>query len=263
MPVNKRLLFFLIGSLLISFSLCAQEEADIVAEEIPGKSPFSFQIESDFYSRYVWYGMAASVGPVWQPSASVSLHGFKFTAWGNFVLDDEPNQGQFNEIDLILSYETSLRKLGLFFSLEGDLYPNGNPKSLDASSATLKTNARFTYPAGPLIIFADFAGLFVSVEGGLYGDAGVEWKKDLSEKFSVDTWLLFGTGDEKFNRTHIADVGTRPNLVDYALLFSWKPSRHWKLTPTFRVSRVLFEPARAVRSGRTQVWGGIGIIYLF
>ncbi len=248
---------------LMAPPLFAQEEADIVAEEAVSKKPYYFQVESDFYSRYVWYALAASEGPVWQPSASFGFYGFKFTAWGNFVLNNEPNQGQFNEVDLIFQYENIFHKLGYLFSVEGDMFPHGNPKSLDASNATLKTNARFTYPVGPLQIFTDFAALFVSVEGGVYGDLGIEWTAPLSKYFSVDTWFLFGIGDEKFNRTHIADIGTSPNLLDYALLFSWNPDKHWTLTPNFHVSYLLFEPVRAARPHQTQIWGGLQMAYLF
>ncbi|MDO8528076.1 MAG: DUF393 domain-containing protein [Deltaproteobacteria bacterium] len=260
---NLHSLFLLCFIFLFSSPLFAQEDSVTVAEEQHKVAPVSFQLESDIFSRYVWYGLASSDGPVWQPSASLSGYNFNFTAWGNFVLDNEPNQGTFNEVDLILGYQNHFQKWGYALSVEGDLFPNGTPKSLDFSTATLKTNIRVTHPAGPVLLFADFVGLFVSVAGGFYGDVGVEWQPKLVKNLSLDTYLLFGGGDEKFNRTHLADEGTRPNLIEYALSLPWTPNEKWTFTPTFHLTHLLLEPVQAARPRQTQVWGGLKTIYIF
>lgn len=158
------LLFLLLSALPLA--AYAEDEADTIAESAEKQPTLTVQVESDIYSRYVWYGTAASNGPVWQPSVSVAAYGLKFTTWANFVMDNEPNQGEFNEVDFILTYQNNLKKLNYVLLVEGDIYPNGNPKSLDYSSATLKTGLHLSYPVGPVSIFGDFQALFVSVQGG-------------------------------------------------------------------------------------------------
>ena len=60
--------------------------------------------ETFFYSRYVSRGIALSDGPVFQPSAWLTLADFTLSYFGNYVLTKEKQQGRFNEADTSLAW---------------------------------------------------------------------------------------------------------------------------------------------------------------
>jgi hypothetical protein len=74
-------------------------------------SQATYGFETDFNSRYVFRGFAYSQGPVNQSTAWVAISGFSFYAWGNFLLNREPQQRKFTEIDFGVSYKRGWKKL--------------------------------------------------------------------------------------------------------------------------------------------------------
>src|SRR5918996_4671142 len=92
---------------------------------IPKKDEgFSLGFEADFASQYVWRGIALSQGPVLQPSLWLTLGGATFWAWGTFVLNDEPNQGQLNEVDFTFGYGRDVRRFFFNALLYFYLFPH-------------------------------------------------------------------------------------------------------------------------------------------
>lgn len=72
-----------------------------------GGDDFSFNLTSDFYSKYVWRGQLLNDDPVFQPSIGVGYKGWTANVWGNLNLTDygtSNNRGEFTEYDLTLDY---------------------------------------------------------------------------------------------------------------------------------------------------------------
>jgi len=75
----------------------------------PPKATYGF--ETDFNSRYVFRGFAYSQGAVNQSTAWVTISGFTFYTWGNFMLNRERQQRELSEIDFGASYKREWKKL--------------------------------------------------------------------------------------------------------------------------------------------------------
>ncbi|MFA6186987.1 MAG: hypothetical protein WC770_07240 [Phycisphaerae bacterium] len=68
---------------------------------------FSFNLTSDFYTKYIWRGQVIDNGAVFQPSIGVGYKGWTASIWGNLNLTDygvNDNSGEFTEYDLALDY---------------------------------------------------------------------------------------------------------------------------------------------------------------
>lgn len=222
---------------------------------------FSFTVHSNFYSQYIWRGLSSSDGWVWQPSIALEGYGVGFSVWGNFVLDNEPNQGQFNEIDFTLYYHRMIKKLSFHIWMLMDVYPNGNPQSLDFGKTSLEANLHLAYPVGPIDLFTHVAVRIISARGSIWWDMGLGYERKLPLNFGLQTSALFAVGDGRFNKAHIADVGLQPNQFLYTLAFPWSPVKGLHIAPTMNVSVILADALRQALDDPTIVYGGLAIYY--
>lgn len=97
-------------------------------------------LTGDFYSAYIWRGLTAANGPVFQPALDVS--GFAIgkvplsvNVWGNVDFTDCDGacpKGQFSEVDLTLNAQ--LPK-GLSIGYIEYLYPTGDPSTREFYAA--------------------------------------------------------------------------------------------------------------------------------
>jgi len=222
---------------------------------------FGFGVYSDIFSLYVWRGLKSSRGAVWQPSFSVEYYGLGFNTWANFPLTSQPNQGQFNEVDLTLYFHRIFRKITFHTWVYGVLHPNNNPLSLDAGKASFEWDLHLSRPVGPVILFTDLFVRLVTAAGSTYWDMGVGYRKELPLNFAIETSGLFALANGKFTKAHIADVGTVPYLFEFSLAFPWNPIGGFTVTPKMFVSTMLAGSVRAPTANPTLVWGGISLSY--
>ena len=224
---------------------------------------FAFGFDSKFLSKYMWRGIPASQGAVWQPSAQVEYYGVGFNVWGNFVLDNEPNQGQFNEVDLTLYFHREFLQTNLHLRawVYAALYPNGNPRSLDFGTGSLEGDLMLSYYWGPLFWAGHISARIIDAPGALWWDFTMGFQHKLPLKFKILTSAMLGMGDGRFNREHIAPVGTQPNLLEFTLSFPWQPLRGFQVNPNMHVDVILPEALRSAMAQPTNVWGGINFSY--
>lgn len=270
----KKLLFLLIF-LILSPSLRADEpERELISspyvsdrhyqspiQEVTNK--LSFSLATDFFSRYVSRGQAASTGPVWQPSAYIAAHGAGFSVWGNYVLNNEPNQGEFNEIDLMPYYGTHFGKVEFDTSMSGIFYVNRNRASLNTNPNSLESDFHLAYPVGFLKVFADSTIQWIGTRGAFYGQIGVRHQWDLKDNFHIKTSTWVGMANNIYNKVNLADVGFKLNQFAFALQFPWAPAKGWGVAPSFHVSTLLPHSLRRAVASPTLVWGGISLTYDF
>jgi hypothetical protein len=223
----------------------------------------AFNTEFDFLSRYVWRGLVSSRGFVWQPSVTASVRQISLSVWANFPLDHEPNQFEFNEVDLVFSYNPTIKDLDLTFLLRGELYPDANPKSPDYGSSELVTYFRTAYPFGPLALATSAAVSQVAAAGALYGTLEAGYERTLWKDWGFKTTVLFGYANRRFNKRYITDVGARINHFQFSLTVPWRAWRDLTVSPTMSVSTLLPRSLHEAVAEPTLVWGGVMLNYNF
>lgn len=222
---------------------------------------FHLSVHSDFASRYVWNGLPFSEGAVWQPSFNIEYQGFGASIWTNFVMDDEPNQGQINEIDVTGYYSRKISKLEIDVSLTYSFYPNPDPASLNFGPPVFQGELILTYPVGPIDLFSNLYVSFINPGGGVFWRMGVGYKKELPLHFSLSTYAQFGLSNGPYNTFYIAPVGIRPNLFQYTLAFPWSPLPGFIVRPQMNVSAILAEDLRSALPNPTLIWGVLTLSY--
>ncbi len=101
------IIFFVFFYFITDFKATAQSQSDL--------SDFSFDMNLDFVSRYIWRGQKLSETPAVQPGMSVSYKNFTLGTWSSYSFGNEPVQ----EIDLFLSYNTGI----LTFTVNDYFFP--------------------------------------------------------------------------------------------------------------------------------------------
>ena len=199
-----------------------------------GDQIFNFGTEVDFNSRYVWRGIALSEGAVMQPSAWVSAFNFTFYIWGNFVLDDEPNQGEFNEVELILYYSRVWGNITFEPFVVYYVYPNQE----DVPSTGEFTLSLY-YPFGPFNVFTSHTFDFVEYEGSYFGDAGLSYERQLSSTLTLGASGSFGWASSEFNSVNIGLHKRALNFVGGNLFLAYYPKEFLYIRPHMELSAIV------------------------
>jgi hypothetical protein len=161
------------------------------------KGSWMFGGEADVNSIYIWRGLAWSEGAVIQPSLWVSRSNFTLSGWSNFVLNEEPNQGQFNEFDLVISYRGIWKNFEVEPAIQFYTYPNqpGEP-------STGEFSIQVSYLIGSFVIETAHYFDFIEYGGAYIGEVGLEYHREISSKLSVDGALRFDWANAKFNSVY-------------------------------------------------------------
>lgn len=225
-------------------------------------------VASSFNSQYVSRELPISKGPVWQPSASVELYGFGLNVWSNFVLNDEPNQGQFNEVDFTTYYTAHLGKLTLHPYFVFMVFPNADPASLDYSPAPIIDSSLYVqYNLGDFDLFGRVNARLKQTAGRVYANVGVGYNHLFPHDITLLTSALLNIGNSQYLSSHYGPTGTNIDALAFMLGASWK-THGVTLKPNINVAlHVIPDIRRKIR--RTPnldtafVWGGLDISYDF
>ena len=220
-------------------------------------------LEFDFFTKYVSKGLPSSEGPIWQPSLTLEAYNVGVSVWSNFVLDNEPNQGQFNEVDITPYYSLRIGKFNFIPSTNFLLFMNKNPQSLNYSSRNvIRPQWHMSYEFGNFIPYADgFYYVYPPHKFATYHDVGLLFHYDFSRSFSIDTSAQVAIAGHAWNKYRIGNVGTEANNFEYALSLNAKINDNFIVSPVIHVVVTLPE---SVRNDLTQpdfVWGGIMFKY--
>jgi hypothetical protein len=224
----------------------------------------STTVYSNFRSRYVYEGLANSQGFVWQPAATIEAYGVGFNVWGNFVLNDEPDQGRMNEVDLTIYYDTKIGDLTIHPYVMFCFFPTDNEKSLDYSAYTdIKPALHLAYSLGAIDIVTELIFYAHPTAGALLWDFGLGFQHQLVDKLGIETTALFGLGNSRFNRNAFGSPQTRINRFEYSLSLPWNPWRGLVIEPNVHVSTLLPKRFRDAVQTPVLVWGGVDFTYHF
>ncbi len=219
---------------------------------------------SNFRSKYVTHALAASEGWVWQPSATIEWYGLGFNVWGNFVLDDEPDQGKLNEVDLTLYYDIKTHGFTIHPYFVAYLYPTNNKNSLDYSAYTdLLPSIQVAYSAGPVDIFADVETYVHPNPGAVRAEFGIGLTEKLPWNFGIETSGLVGFDNSRYNNAVFNISDTTFDYFTYSIAFPWNPIKGLVVKPNAHVSAYFQQKFRNAAKNPVLVWGGIDLSYSF
>lgn len=154
-----------------------------------------FGVDLAFVNKYVWRGLLLTDGPVFQPSATLGYRGASICVWGNLDLDDvNDNEGEFNEIDLVLDYTHAIKE----FSVSGGLI------YYDFPNTDFRSTLEFYVAAGADILLQPAITIYFDVDQaeGFYGTIGLSHSFDLPDSdalsWSLDLATTVGLGSSQY-----------------------------------------------------------------
>ena len=224
---------------------------------------FDLLIESDFFSEYVSKGLPCSKGPVWQPSITAEYYNIGVSLWANFVLNDEPNQGQFNEIDIIPFYDLEIGKFTFIPAVDFMFGLNTDPASLNyMNHNVIRPQFHMAYQLGHFTPYTDFF-LYVYPQNrfGLYTDFGANFNYVFTDFFQLDTSAQFAVGGKRWNSPRIADVGTKLNNFEYVMSLTFTVYKSFSIAPVMHIIITIPEQLRNSLDEPDFVWGGLILKY--
>lgn len=163
-------------------------------------SGWSSGFELDLNSQYTWRSLAWSEGAVLQPSVWFSVSGLTFSGWSNFVLTDEPNRRQFNEIDFRISYELEVGGFILVPAFNYYAYPN---QDKNENPATGELEIQIAYGMGDFTLETTHFLDILENKGGWVGEVGLEFEKDAAEGLTVAAAARLLFANSKFNAYYV------------------------------------------------------------
>jgi hypothetical protein len=170
---------------------------------------FTYGAETDFNSNYVWRGLLID-GPVEQPSAWVSAYGLTFTAWSNVSLTSAYGSAGLNAGGLILAYERDWKKFKIEAALDAYM---GRQSSDIESRNTMEGSLALSYPVGPLRIFTTHAFDVLAYRGSYFGEAGLEYERQVTKNTEFTISVRSGWASAKFNDVYIGVDKSAFNFV--------------------------------------------------
>ncbi len=228
-----------------------------------------FEVTSDFRSLYVSKELRCSRGPVWQPSATVEFYGFGFNVWSNFVLNDEPNQGEFNEVDITVYYTFHIGDLTIHPYVLFMVYPNANPASLDYSSQSMvEGNLYLQYDIWKFDIFGRMRTRIKANAGSIYAHVGFGFHHDFTDKVTIETSTHLGMGDGRYLTSAYGPRGANIDALALMLAVKWEALKGFTLRPHVNAAiHVVPSIRRSIRQNPNQklylIWGGLDLAYNF
>jgi hypothetical protein len=226
------------------------------------------EVASSFNSQYVSKELPDSKGPVWQPSASVELYGFGLDVWANFVLNDEPNQGQFNEVDFIPYYTAHMGALTLHPYFMFMVFPNGDKASLDYTPATVVEGDLYVqYDLWKFDLFGKMRARIKGNSGAVYANVGVGFTQPFQSGVALSASALLNMGDEQYLSAQYGPTDTNIDALAFTLAASWEAGGV-KFRPNINAAvHVVPEIRRKIRQDPNLdtylVWGGLDLSYDF
>ncbi len=116
-------------------------------ENEPPPEAAEYGLETDSSSRYLFRGFPFSQEPVNQTSVWTSFSGVSFYALGNVLLEREPGQNDFNELDFGGSYSHELGRLTLEPAFDAYLFRVPAPRT---APHTVETSLKASWDLGPI-----------------------------------------------------------------------------------------------------------------
>jgi hypothetical protein len=212
----------------ISVEAFSQEQDSIDNES----TELSFGIDAGFCNKYMWRGICINQGLVFQPDAYISYGNFSLTAWSNWTLWDI-NSENAHEVDFILTYSNSVFN----FDIESSLIYYGLIDQESPNTGELLIG--LSYPLGDFSLFSGFSVDILAYGGAIYDELGVEYEKELSDKWTVSGSLLTGMANSLFNSYYLDVNKSAFNLVGANVTLTYSPVNDFYIDAHFQFNHTL------------------------
>jgi len=232
------------------------------SQESVARDTFTYGAEMDFSSDYVWRGLLLDDGPVWQPSAWISAFGFTFTAWGNVAMTSAPGGAGQNSGGLTLTYERDWEKLRVEAAL--DAYTGRQSSDIEAdieARNTMEGSLKLSYPAGPLRIFTTHAFDVLAYRGSYFGEAGLEYERQVMKNTEFTISTRSGWASAKFNDVYIGVDKSAFNFVGVEGSLTYYLGRHMYFQPHIEFSAITDGRLRGELAPANIVNYGLAVVF--
>lgn len=100
--------------------------------------------ETNLASKYLWRGLAFSQNAVSQNSIWMSKMGLTGIIWSNYDFKAEKENPSFNELDLAMTYESFINRIGIETSVQAYFYPD-QPESPSTAEISVRPSYDFSF----------------------------------------------------------------------------------------------------------------------
>jgi hypothetical protein len=231
----------------------------VLAQNDKNTPKISFGVEADSNSRYVWRGLAFSKGPVNQSMGWVTFSGFTFYEWNNLVLNNEPQRGEINGVDVGISYAREWRKIHFEPAFE---YWLDRPLRSIPDHPTGEASIKLSYPIGRIRVFTKQIFDAVQYPGSYYGETGVSFENKLSQKMTLEVSFNLDAASSKFNEVNVGLARPAFNLAAAQVSLTYSPGKFY-LRPHFEFTQVVDRQLRRYLESPTIGNAGIALGFNF
>ena len=159
-------------------------------------------------SAYVWRGQVLNDEPVFQPSVTVSAeNGLSFNTWANWNLTDslgKNSENEFNEVDLLVSYDVPVEVVDLTVGAAEYEYPNQTVAAEDETSSAFalpSTREAFVTVGKEDLLLSPSASLYYDfgAVNAFYGLVSISQGFEATKELTFDVTLSVGVADSDYN----------------------------------------------------------------
>jgi hypothetical protein len=213
------------------FTPCpAQEPMDPPGSE----AIFSYGLETDCNSQYVWHGVVFEDHLVVQPTVWVSAYGFTASVWNNHTPQDEHAFGVGDELDFSLSHELTWRSLTAEAGFDYYTYPHQ-----EEAPATGEASVKLSCKWGPAEFSSSHSLDVIEYQGAYFGDVAAALEHEIIPQLSASATLRMGWASAQFNETYLVIRQAALNFAGAELAATVHISSTFYLRPHAEYFRIL------------------------
>lgn len=219
------------------------------------QSDVSFEVTTDFFSKYVWRGQNVTDDWVFQPGVSATYGGLTGGFWGNLDLTDENDEsGEFIEYDWYVDYSGQITET-IGYSVGGIYYyfPGGEATTEVYAGLSVDTIA-----SPSLTVYYDID----EVEGA-YVAFGVGHSFEGEDlPCGIDLSANLGWGDSSYNEAYWGTDGGELNDLTLSAAFPFEIGPV-TVTPSVHYVALLGGDVSDAADDDSLFYAGIGLAYGF
>lgn len=174
-------------------------------------------VRMDVNSAYVWRGITLNDGMVVQPSLDVeATSNLAINVWGNFNVDDYGGwytKNEFSEVDLTLTYSTSIGPVDVGLSLAQYLYPHQAETNGVAVHGTRELNLNLETPLIGDLSVVGLLSYDTEESNDIYASLGLKYEMELGSKLSGQLDASAGYAGKRWAEAN--SEGAESGLHDY------------------------------------------------
>ncbi len=224
---------FVTAFILLNINSILAFSQDPESQEEKGPE-FSYGIDGGFSNKYLWRGICYNNGLIFQPDVYVSYGNLSFTAWCNIpVWETDKLNTNGNEIDFTLGYSNS------FFNFDLESSLNYYHYFYDPDASTSEFIINLSYPIGDFSLFTGFSVDILQYAGAMYDELGIEYEKELSDRFTISGSLLTAVASKKFNKNYLEVEKSAFNLLGANATLTYSPFADFHIDAHFQFNHTL------------------------